>query len=220
VERLAADEKFAKKIIFSDEAHFHLSGFVNKQNCRFWGNENPRIMQEREMHPLRTTVWCGFWEGGVLGPFFFEDDEGNAVTINGERYRDMISTQLWPSLEDTEIDNLWFQQDGATCHTSRQTLAFLHEKFPQRVISLHGDQEWPPRSCDLTPCDFFLWGYVKSQVYANKPRTIPELKAEIRRVIGGIEPHICERVIRNFEERINVCRLSTGGHMADIVFHT
>jgi transposase len=220
VERLAADENFAKKIIFSDEAHFHLSGFVNKQNCRFWGTENPRIMQQREMHPLRATVWCGFWAGGVLGPFFFEDHEGKAVTINGERYRDMISTQLWPKLEDTEIDNLWFQQDGATCHTARQTLALLHEKFPQRVISLHGDQEWPPRSCDLTPCDFFLWGYVKSQVYANNPRTIPELKAEIRRVIGGIEPHICERVIGNFEERINVCRLSAGGHMADIVFHT
>jgi len=43
-----------------------------------------------------------------------------------------------------------------------------------------------PRSCDLTPCEFFVWGVVKSHVYANKPQTIPELKVEIRRVIGGV----------------------------------
>jgi len=54
------------------------------------------------------------------------------------------------------------------------------EKFPGRVIPRNGDQNWPPRSCDLTPCDLFLWGVVRSLVYANKPQTIPELKAEIR----------------------------------------
>jgi len=60
------------------------------------------------------------------------------------------------------------------------------EEFPGCVISRNGDQNWPPRSCDLTPCDFFLWGFVKYRVYANKPQTIPELKVEIRRVIGEI----------------------------------
>ena len=134
MERLTADDNFAKKIIFSDEAHFHWTGFVNKHNCRFWGNENPRIMQEREMHPLKATVWCGFWAGGVFGPFFFEDD-GNAVTINGERYRNMLATQFRPKLENMAIDNLWFQQDGATCHTSRQTVTLLRDKFQNRVIS-------------------------------------------------------------------------------------
>jgi len=55
------NDDFTMKIIFSDEAHFHLSGFVNKQNCRIWSSENPRQIQEREMHPQRVTVWCAFW---------------------------------------------------------------------------------------------------------------------------------------------------------------
>ena len=56
LERLAVDNNFAKQIIFSVEAHFHLGEFVNKQICRIWGNKIPQIMQEREIHPLRTTV--------------------------------------------------------------------------------------------------------------------------------------------------------------------
>lgn len=117
------------------------------------------------MHPQRTTVWCGFWAGGVIGPFFIEDEAGDAVTVNGIRYRDMIRNFLWPALNEMDTANMWFQQDGATCHTSRETITLLHEKFPGRVISLRGgDQEWPARSCDLTPCDFF-YGVMLSHKY-------------------------------------------------------
>ena len=151
--RQVENENFTKRIIFSDEAHFHLSGYVNKQNCRIWGNENPRVTVEHEMHPQRTTVWCGFWAGGVIGPYFFENDEGAAVTVNGDRYRNMLCDWFFPLIDENE--DFWFQQDGTTCHTSRETIALLNEKFPQKIISLRGNQEWPARSCDLTPCDFF-----------------------------------------------------------------
>ena len=221
--RQQEDDNFSKRIIFSDEAHFHLSGYVNKENCRIWGDENPRVIQEHEMHPLRATVWCGFWAGGIIGPFFFEDDDGNSVTVTGNRYRGMITNFLWPALEKMEddgIDEMWFQQDGATCHTSRETITLLREKFPERLISLHGgDQEWPSRSCDLTPCNFFLWGYVKSQVYVNKPQTIAELKREIQRLIDEIYRDVCKRVIINFNNRMTACRESEGEHMLDIIFH-
>ena len=50
-----------KKIIFSDEAHFELGGYVNKKNCRIWGTENPYAYIEKPTHPKRVTVWCGFW---------------------------------------------------------------------------------------------------------------------------------------------------------------
>jgi hypothetical protein len=46
---------------------------------------------EKQMHPQRVTVWCGLWAGGVIGPYFFEDEDGNAETVNGDRYRNMIS---------------------------------------------------------------------------------------------------------------------------------
>ncbi len=159
-EQTQLDDNFSKKIIFSDEAHFYLSGYVNKQNCRIWADENPREIVEKPMHPQRVTLWCGFWAGGIIGPFFFENDAGNAVTVNGERYRTMITDFLWPELDDMDVDNMWFQQDGATFHTTIATMALLHEKFPGRIISRNSDVNWPPRSCDLTPLDFFLWGYL------------------------------------------------------------
>lgn len=64
-------DDFSTKIIMSDEAHFHLSGYVNKQNYRFWGTENPRVMHEEPLHPLKVTAWCAVHAGGVIGPFFF-----------------------------------------------------------------------------------------------------------------------------------------------------
>lgn len=70
------NEGFGKRIIFTDEAHFHLNGFVNTQNCRIWAAENPRVIQEREMHPQRVTVWCGIWSGGLIGPFFLKTKTG------------------------------------------------------------------------------------------------------------------------------------------------
>jgi len=82
------------------------------------------------------------------------------------------------------------KKNGATCHTSNETIAILQEKFPNRVISLRGDHNWPPRSCDLTPLDFFLWGHVKDKVYANAPQSIQDLKDGIRQVIEDIQPQM------------------------------
>ena len=88
------DDNFVKKIIFSDEAHFQLNGYVNTQNCRIWGTENPRVICEKPMHPQRVTAWCGFGAGGVIGPYFLENEAGNAVTVNDIRYRNMITEFL------------------------------------------------------------------------------------------------------------------------------
>jgi len=67
-------------------------------------------------------------------------------------------------------DNVWFQQDGATAHTSRRSLSLLREMFPGHAISLRGDIGWPPRSPDLTPCDFFSLGLPQSKGLRTTPR--------------------------------------------------
>ena len=81
----------------------------------------------------------------------------------------MIYEFLWSELEDMDVDDVYLQQDGATCHTIGETIGLLREKFPGQVISQNGDYNWPLRSCDLTTLDFFLWGYVKDKVYADTP---------------------------------------------------
>ncbi|EFN80658.1 hypothetical protein EAI_10412, partial [Harpegnathos saltator] len=73
-EHLEEDPNFGRKIIFSDEAHFWMNGYVNKHNCRIWHDANPHEVQQVLMHPQKVTVWCGFWAGGVTGPYFFEND--------------------------------------------------------------------------------------------------------------------------------------------------
>ena len=137
-----------KKIIFSDEAHFHIGGYVNKQNCRNCGSENPHKIKEKPMRPLRVTVWCGLWGGGTIDPYFFEDEGGATVTVNGDTYRTMKTNFLVPTLDGIDVDNVWFQQDGATCHTSHATINLLRKTFDGRLISRSGDVNWPARSSD------------------------------------------------------------------------
>ncbi|GFW38404.1 hypothetical protein TNCV_1332571 [Trichonephila clavipes] len=57
---------FHKRILFSDEAHFWLNGYVNKQNCRIWSKANPQVYVETPLHPEKLTVWCALWAGGIL----------------------------------------------------------------------------------------------------------------------------------------------------------
>lgn len=81
---------------------------------------------------------------------------------------------------------VWSTCDGATSHTARQTMDQLRPQFGERLISRFGPVNWPPRSCDLTPLDYFLWSYVKSFDYADKPITILEPESNITRIIGRI----------------------------------
>ncbi|GFT56127.1 DUF4817 domain-containing protein [Trichonephila clavipes] len=93
---------------------------------------------------------------------------------------------------------LWFQQDGATCHTARSTIDLLKDTFGDHLISRFGPANWPRRSCGLTPLDYFLWGYVKSLVYADEPQTLDHLEDSIHRVIADIRPQMLEKVIQNW----------------------
>ncbi|GFY33452.1 DUF4817 domain-containing protein [Trichonephila clavipes] len=182
---------FHKRILFSDEAYFWLSGYVNKQNCRIWSEANPQVYVETPLHPEKLTVWCTLWAGGIIGPYFFKNDEGHNVTVNGGRYRAMITNFFLPELNNHDAQKLWFQQDGATCHTARATIDLLKDTFGDRLISRFGPVNWPPRSCDLTPLDYFLWGYVKSLVYEDKPQTLLTIWKTTFAVLLPIYDHKC-----------------------------
>ncbi|GFT53592.1 uncharacterized protein TNCV_3325251 [Trichonephila clavipes] len=63
----------------------------------------------------------------------------------------MITNFFIPELNNHDVQELWFQQDGATCHTARATIDLLKDTLGDRLISRFGPVNWPPRSCDLTP---------------------------------------------------------------------
>ncbi|GFX07498.1 putative LOC100569746 [Trichonephila clavipes] len=130
----------------------------------------------------------------------------------------MITNFFIPELNNHDVQELWFQQDGATCHTARATIDLLKDTFGDRLISRFGPVNCPPRSWDLTPLDYFLWGYVKSLVYADKPQTLDHLEDNIRRVIADIRPQMLEKVIENWTSRLDYIRASRGSPMPEIIF--
>ncbi|GFX12323.1 putative DD41D transposase [Trichonephila clavipes] len=122
---IAVVPDFHKRILFSVEAHLWLNGYLNKQNCRIWSEAVPQVYVETPLHPEKLTVWCVLWAGGIIGPYFFKNDEGHNVTVNGDWYRTMITNFFIPELNNHDVQELWFQQDGATCHTARATIDLL-----------------------------------------------------------------------------------------------
>ena len=83
--QLENDSDFYQKTIFSDEAHFWPNGFVNKHNLCYWLDSNLYVLQDSSLY----TVWCGLWAGGVIGPYYFSDDQDRHVSVNGNRCRSM-----------------------------------------------------------------------------------------------------------------------------------
>ncbi|GFW10732.1 transposable element Tc3 transposase [Trichonephila clavipes] len=115
----------------------------------------------------------------------------------------MITDFYIPEFNNHDVQELWFEQDGATCHIAHATIDLLKDTFGNCLISRFGPVNWPPRSCDLTPLDYFLWVYVKSLVYADKPQTLDHLEDNILRVTAVIRPQILENVIENWTSRLD-----------------
>ena len=127
------------------------------------------------------------------------------MTVNSDRYVTMFRNFLQPMISEHGNGPLWFQQDGATAHTAKISRGVLGQLFPGRPVSLHGDIPWPARSRDLSPCDFFLWGHLKSEVFRGKPQTIEALKDAIRNSIAPIPQEMTLRAMRSFTLRLQQC---------------
>ncbi len=91
-----------------------------------------------------------------------------------------------------------------------------HKVFHSRLISNCTDFKWPPRSPDLTCCDYFLWGFLKLRVYCNKLRTWAVLKQNISEEIAKIPRKMLKDVYSNFVKRLENCLEHDGQHLSDI----
>ena len=85
------------------------------------------------------------------------------------------------------------------------TLHVLCLVFEDRIISRRADAVWPPRSCDLTPLDYYLWSAVKDKCYADKLETIDALRGNTREAIGEIQLHTIDNVLKNCNARVGYC---------------
>ena len=125
-----------------------------------------------------------------------------------------VHNEFVDQLDDDELRNGYFQQDGATCHTSNESMTEIESFFDDRIIS---KALWPPRSPDLSPPDFSLWGALKGKAYANKPRTIQELENNIRREIAATSEDVLQATFANMKRRVQLCLESVGEHFQHLL---
>ena len=116
-DKIDAVPDFLDNAWFSDEAHFLLSGHVDSKNNIFWWDSTPpEPCLPRPLHSVKCTAWIAVSKHGITGPFWFEDDNERSVTINTERYVQVLG-KFWTALGRRRgvFGALqWFQQDGAT----------------------------------------------------------------------------------------------------------
>lgn len=207
--KIDENQSFLDDIIFSDEATFHINGSVNRHNSRIYGSENPHTIFEKIRDSPKVNVWCGVMKNRLIGPFFFAEK-----TINGIVYLDMLINYCFPQLDELEnIQQLHFQQDGAPPHFSAFVTDTLNEKFGHRWIGRQGPICWPPRSPDLTPCDFFLWGYIKNIVYREKIRDLNHLRNRINEAMTTVNKDMLTNVWAELDYRLDICRATNGAHI-------
>ena len=103
------------------------------------------------------------------------------------------------------LDTIYFQQDGAPAHFSLAARNFILATFQNRVIGRGSTIHCPARSCDLTPMDFFLWGYIKDIVYSQKSDNLDQLTTRIRRALRNIFIDMCKRTCETITGRLALC---------------
>lgn len=208
------DDDLLGHVVFSDESTFHTSGHVNTHNVRIWGSENPHEMVQLQRDSPKINVFCALSRRKVYGPFFFGE-----ATVTGTSYLDTLEQWLFPQMEENEPENFILQQDGAPPHWHHHVRDWLNVTVPDRWIGRHGPNDracfaWPPRSPDLTPCDFFLWGFIKDRVYVPPlPADIPELRHRIEAAVAVITDDTLINVWEELSYRLDVCRVTKGVHI-------
>lgn len=168
---IARNPSYLRNICFSDECTFYLNGFVNRQNVRYWCDENPHVFREgHTQFQQKLNVWIGILGDHIVGPLFID---GN---LTGELYLNMLENLIHPLIVEIAENNpnefdmdITFQQDGAPPHFSRQVRNYLDATYTRRWIGRRGPTEWPPRSPDLTPLDFFCGGILNRKFFKQNP---------------------------------------------------
>ena len=159
------------------------------------------------------------WAARASSAPWIEDDAGEVLTLTTERYRQVLQ-KFWAALQMKCVDTIneqWLQQGGAPAHAATATIRWLQERFGERVIARGTSFTWPPRSPDLTPPDFYLWGRVKEVAYKREPRTIPELKAAVTACVRAVTTEECRRVLEEVRRRAEICLARNGGHFEHLL---
>lgn len=215
LEKLREDPRFLNKIIWTDEAKFSRDGLVNFKNKHYWSDGNPHLIVERNhQYKFSFNVFCLLMHNRMAYIIYDEN-------LDSRKYLQIINSVVSDFLEELPLNervSCWYQLDGAPAHCTHNVSQELGHLFENRWIRRNGPLEWPPRSPDLTPLDFYFWGMVKSRVYKTSVNSKEELQRRVNDVMAHISPDEIERATTlEVRKRLQKCVNVDGRHFEHLL---
>ncbi|XP_057338438.1 uncharacterized protein LOC130676305 [Microplitis mediator] len=206
-----ADPNFLRGILWTDESLFTREGCFNQHNSHWYEDENPHMTVNRNFqNKWKINVW-----GRIIGDhvILYELPE----TMDSIQYLTFLRDELPQLLGEVNEQPMWFQHDGAPSHYAGTVRDFLNGVYPQCWLGRNGPRRWPPRSPDLTPLDFFLWGHCKEMVYFDEPQDQMETVARINAAQTTVTAETLEAVRKNLLKRCRLCLQVNGRHFEHLL---
>lgn len=208
--RYQEDPNFLQNIIWTDESKFSHEGIFNRHNSHFWAQQNPHLVRERGFQNKFSFNVFAMLMNNKCCYFIYNE------TLKSRLYLQILRTVVAEFLEDLPLQvymNCWYQLDGAPAHSSGEVRELLDELFEDRYMGRGGPWSWPPRSPDLTPLDFYLWGKIKSSVYFDPVDSKEDLENRVRNCFNTLDPNEIQRATTSgVMLRVIKCLDCNGGH--------
>ena len=151
--------------------------------------------------------WAALIDGKVILHWFDLNEN-----INQHVYLDMLKKVVWPKIRSVSTRrSYYFQQDGATCHTTIMVREWLREKFRERIISRFADKPWPSRSPDFSPLDYWFWSVCLAELRRNPPSTLEELVNTVEDFANSLDEDEVRKAVKDIKPRAAVCKSVNGG---------
>ena len=155
-------------------------------------------------------MWYGVIGDQLIDPYIFPQ------RLTGDIYANFLQDELPAILENVPLQTRWqmyYQHDGVTPHFSQVVRQYLNHKFPSPWIGHGSTQNWPPRSSDLNPLYYHVWGYMKTMVCACKVNTREELLQQIPSAAKSINNAAVLHTVTSFLVTwVRTCMQADGGH--------
>lgn len=203
LQQINRNPNFFQNIIWTDEAFISSEGIFNRHNNRYWSNINPhqtvaRIQQGR----FGFHVWVALYQNRVLNYNIFNEN------LNAQGYMQILEECVIMELDNMPLATrnlVYFQQDGAPAHNSHMVRQLLNVNFAENWLGTYGPNRWPPRSPDLTPLDFYFWGFIKNEIYKIRSNTLEELRANFINCIRRVPNIHIFNATRSVTSRVQKC---------------
>ena len=202
-----------KKVVTCDEAWFYLKDSRGQTSIQYLKADQKRNEAEvltQVTHSKGIMVWIAFCADGFFTPIFVTP----GAKIDSDYYCNNVIKPFYKEYIRRYPDNgLLFHQDSAPAHVSKKTTDFM-DNLGLRYITKN---QWMPSSPDCSPCDYWLFGYLKSRMRRRKAKTINGLKKVLKDEVKKIPLSMIHRALRSWPRRCRLVYYNKGNNIENLI---